>query len=111
MKGSEKQIKWAEDIKARITANNFGMETVTEVGQKAIDYIASIDDANFWISYRDRTGVAMLQEMARGTLRIKGDGWGRTAKITPDGTITETWEEIVSDGKGGHKETKTVVVA
>lgn len=111
MKGTEKQVEWAEDIKAKITANNFGMETITKVGQKAIDYISSIDDAKFWIDNRDKLGVHLLQDIAKGRLRIKGNGYSHTAQITPDGTITVTWTEIVHDGKGGHKETRSKVVA
>ena len=106
MKGSEKQIKWAEDIKQEITSS-WGLANITPPGQKAIDFISGIDDARFWIDNKSNNGLALLQSLAAGHLRVKGSGYSNVAKITPDGIITETWDEIVSDGKGGHKETRT----
>jgi len=55
--------------------------------------------------------MTMLNEIARGNLRTRGDGYDHTAKFDQaTGAITVTWEEIVSDGKGGHKETKEEVM-
>jgi len=110
MKGTAKQIKWAEYIKEKISANNYGMATLTEAGQKAVDYIDNIENASFWIDYRDYSGVSLLQSLASGTLRVKGFSFSNTAKITPEGTIIESWDEIVPDGKGGHKETRTKII-
>ena len=110
MRGTEKQIKWAEDIREKIMAD-FDALKLNEIGKKAVDYISDIEEAEFWIDHRDCQGLTLLQMLSKGTLRVKGLGYGHTAKIDPqDGRITMTWEEIVSDGKGGHKETRTKVV-
>jgi len=114
MKGSEKQIKWAEEIKATMKQDFDTIRTQFEgniIATKAIDFVESLDNATFWIDNRKSTPMTMLTEIAQGNLRTKGDGYSHTAKFDQTtGKITITWNEIVSDGKGGHHETKEEVM-
>lgn len=109
MIGSEKQIKWAEDIKAgkdfeelRIRCNGHPL------GIKAIEFVENIRDAKFWIDSRNMTAEQMLAALMGGAgLKVKGSYNSHTAKMAEDGTITVTWKEIVQDGKGGHYATRS----
>jgi len=114
MKGSEKQIKWAEEIKATMQQDFDTIRTQFEgnaLAIKAIDYVQSLDHATFWIDNRNSNPMTMLTEIAQGNLRVRGDGYSHTAKFDQTtGQITVTWTEIVGDGKGGHHETKEEVM-
>ena len=83
MQGSDKQIKWAEQIKAQI-ATGFHTFTPHPVMDKATDYILNIDDARFWIeiakSYTDNP-IALVMLFARQGLLTKGNGFDDLAKI------------------------------
>lgn len=107
MNGSEKQIKWAESIIASKQQQFEDLRTrsKSELGKKAVDYILSQPKASFWIDYRTYSPDDMLRQLLRGGLSIYGDNYDHKATLDPQtGIITITWEEIVSDGKGGHKE-------
>ena len=114
MKGSEKQIKWAEEIKATMKPDFDTIRTQFDgnvIAIKAIDYVQALDWATFWIDNRNSNPMTMLNEIAQGNLRVRGDGYSHTAKFDQAaGTITVTWDEIVADGKGGHHETKEEVM-
>lgn len=83
MNGSEKQIKWAEQIKASFMAdlkNNFfaklvrvgenkinsgsltreALTSVVEIFEKAFDGAIKNESALFWIENRNRMGIEML---------------------------------------------------
>lgn len=109
MKGSEKQIKWANQIQAKIAEQAKAYLGRNEKIDKAVNKILSIDNASFWIDYRDYDINLMLSSLQREGLRNRGFGYSNNIKIDRTYTITETWTEIVSDGKGGHKETKSKV--
>lgn len=112
MKGSEKQVKWAEAIKA---SKNFQEwigrgkdDNANQVLVKAVAYFENIQESAFWIDNRDKSEKHLLMKLFDGTLQPKGDGWDRRAKMDKEtGVITETWTVIVQDGKGGHKEDRT----
>lgn len=76
MKGSEKQVNWAESIREdlkkeiaeKITASN-------PILDKAIETILAIDYADYWIDFKD-SGIALaLKRLANGHLRYKGLGY------------------------------------
>jgi len=104
MKGSEKQIKWAEDIKAE-KAELFEIlrqHVRNEIGTKALDYIQDNEYATFWIDHRNHTPMIMLKSLLTGRFEVKGASFDRKAQIDPDtGVITETWTEMVRDGDRG----------
>lgn len=115
MKGSEKQIKWAETIKA---SKDFSQwlgkgkdEAANAVLAKAVAFIEAIDAAAFWIDNRDRTEQAIITDLLAGRLQPKGWQHDQKAKIDMStGVITLTETVIVSDGRGGHKETKVTTL-
>ena len=109
MIGSEKQIAWAEKIKAGME-DDFAaiMDQVSgnEHAVKTIEFIQNIEHASFWISYRKNVPTDMLREICSKGLRLRGNEYSHKATVDQTtGKITITWTEIVSDGKGGHKET------
>lgn len=60
MKGTEKQVKWAEDIKAEFNKRILYCYGTTDenraVISKALEYIdAKYDDARYWIEMSKRT--------------------------------------------------------
>lgn len=106
--GSEKQISWAEDIKASLTFDNVKDHPVIT---KAKELIMANDDANWWINNRNRTGYDMIRAMLTGGLMISNRGNAKFAEIAHDGSsITITWTEIVSDDKGGHEEDRKEII-
>lgn len=107
MIGSEKQIAWANEIKAKIEAEAKPLYGKAECFDRILTLILSIDNAKFWIDYRDRNLRSLLGSLSREGLRIKGLDYSNTIKCDATYTVTETWTEIVSDGKGGHTETKS----
>jgi len=110
MKGSEKQIKWAEAIKNKMQPNFEDLQSKVNgnaPANKAINYINNLDNATFWIDNRSNTPTDMLRKLCGHGLKIRGNGYSHVAKIDQvTGKITITWDEIISDGKGGYKETK-----
>lgn len=111
MNGSEKQVKWAEDIRA---GKNFDAmlghgrsAEATRIIEKVVTYITSNDNAAFWIDYRDSSAMEIARDLMSCGLQVRGLGFEHRAKMAPDGTITVTWQAIVQDGKGGHKETRS----
>lgn len=115
MNGSEKQITWANEIKA---GKNFGAwagkgkdAAANATIDKAIAFIGSIDNAAFWIDNRDRSEQAIMTDLFAGRLQIKGSSSGAKAKIdSATGQVTITEKMIVQDGKGGHYETVTKTI-
>lgn len=109
MKGSEKQVAWAKDIKASTDKGfeAFKFRAKNAAANKIIDFIQSQEDARFWIEYRDYSAEMMLMSILKEGLRIKGFTFSENATATQDGKITITWEEIVPDGHGGYTATRT----
>ncbi len=98
MQGTEKQIKWATDIRDRIAAALPDMSS-NPVANKAKQYLLGIDDADFWIEVAnpimvdgDDKGAAffLLRELtSRRGLAIQGMGYSTRAKMDPKtGEIT-----------------------
>lgn len=109
MLGSQKQIKWAEDIRNARLEDFAKLEArvKNEIGRKAISYIRDNEQASFWIDYRTVSAADMLRSLLTAGISIWGFNFDRKAKLDPQtGTITVTWEEIVQDGKGGYKEVR-----
>ena len=94
MNGSEKQVKWAEGIKA---AKEDRFATLAAVAKlpaaiKAIEYIHNNQSASFWIDYRLETVDQMLRLLLTGDLHICGTTHDVTAQIDhKTGIITEQW--------------------
>ena len=112
MKGTPKQTKWAEDIRSGLSDEVEDLRSKignNEEGIKALDFILDLEDARFWIDHRNETMTDMMRSLFSHGLRVKGLGFSHTATIK-DARITTTWQEIVADGKGGHKETRSVTV-
>jgi len=111
MKGSDKQILWARDIKAKIDFDALiGKGRNAEANriiEKAVTYIENNDNAAFWIDYRGRTAMDLCSELMSRGLQIRGFGFDHRAKMALDGTITVTWKVIVQDGKDGHYELRS----
>ena len=83
MKGSEKQIKWAKEIKRQIETG-FKKFNDHPVMNKATDYILNIENAGFWIDEaRDCTDnpIALVMKFSRGGIRTRGLEFGDLAKI------------------------------
>lgn len=93
MKGSDKQIKWAEDIKASKAADFASLRSKVRdpKGIKAMDYVEAIDWAAFWIEYEKMSAMQIMNVLLRSGLLIKG--WQFQDKATMDqatGVITVT---------------------
>lgn len=112
MNGSEKQIKWAEDIKSKMDfAKLRKMVNGNPIAIKAIEYVENNECASFWIEYKNYSTMQLMDQLLTSGLLIKGANYDHRAKMDKaTGAITITWEEIVQDGKGGHKETRTQVL-
>lgn len=112
MEGTKKQIKWANDIKSKMCFEDLRKQfTDNPTAIKVINFVDNLDHATFWIDNRNSDPMTMLNEITRGTLRIHGSSYGHTAKFEQNlNIITITWDEIVSDGHGGHRETMTEVI-
>jgi len=117
MKGSQKQIKWAEDIKNKKLdgfneiVNAAKDETAAVVLKKIVDYILNIEKAKFWIDYRDYSEYRIIDALFRGSLLIDGFNNDKKAKFDPaTTTVTESWKVIVQDGRGGHYEERKNIV-
>ena len=109
MKGSAKQIAWAEKIQEEKADAAKSIMGKNQAADRVINSILAIDNACFWIDYRNYEWRTMLSSLQREGLRVKGLDHSNIIKIDKSMTITETWEEIVQDGKGGYMETKSKV--
>ena len=93
MKGSEKQVKWAEQIKKGKDFNQFlgkGRNgAANAVIAKAVGFICSIDSAKFWIDNRNNSEMDIVKSfMSPVGLAISGDDHADKATVATDGTIT-----------------------
>jgi hypothetical protein len=110
MKGSDKQISWANDIRANLETSAQAIIGKNQHADRAIAAILSIDEATFWIDNKDSNWQYLLNSLYSCGLQNKGREYSNILKADKaTHIITETWEVIVSDGKGGHKETKTKI--
>ena len=112
MNGSEKQIKWAEDIKAsKMERFNLMREHGNEMGVKAIDFILNQPNASFWIDYRLNSPDEMIRKLCTTGLEIYGGSFSHSAVLDPrTGVVTITRDELIQDGKGGHIEKRSEVI-
>jgi hypothetical protein len=99
MNGSEKQVRWAEEIK---TGKNFDKFIRNAKGSKmedfvtkAVGFVTSIENAEFWIEYRDYSEVRILDCLAKGILKPGGFSENATAKISQNGEITVTEKSLI----------------
>ena len=109
MKGTAKQIKWATEIQTKVAAEAQPLIGKAAHYDRIINLILSIDEASFWIDYRDSDFRSLLSSLSKGGLRNKGNGYSNLIKVDAAYTVTETWTEIIQDGKGGHYETKSKI--
>ena len=75
---------------------------------KAVDFVMEIEHYGFWKEYKDNSAMQIMDKFLKGGLLVKG--WQHDERATivmATGVITITWTEIVQDGKGGHKATRT----
>ena len=108
MKGSQKQIAWANDIQATFAESAKTLLGRNADADRAINLILAIDEAQFWIEYRYNTWRDLLRCLYSQGLNLKGSEYSNTIKADKvTHAVTETWQVMVNDGKGGHKETKT----
>ncbi|NQS70949.1 MAG: hypothetical protein HQQ73_02105 [Desulfobulbaceae bacterium] len=104
MKGSKKQVALAKDIRAKFVSNAKPLLGKNPNADRAIKSILSINKANFWISYEYSNWRILLKSLYSVGLHNKGDGWSNVIQADRDThTITETWTEIVPNGKRGQK--------
>lgn len=76
MNGSEKQIKWAEDIKTKMMPEFDNIKqrlSGNTIGIKAVDFVTNIDSAKFWIDNRSSNAMSILMSLQKGSLRLRGD--------------------------------------
>lgn len=99
MNGSQKQVKWAEDIKASKNFDQFVTAARNEQAKiivtKAVDFVKNIESASFWIDYRDYAEMDIFNSLMRGNLKVNGLGENATAKMSPDGEITITEKSLI----------------
>jgi hypothetical protein len=88
MKGSQKQIEWAEKIKANIEAEAKPYKGKKAAYDKMIDFILSIDSASFWIDYRSQDFKSLMTDLYKGGLLIRGNDFSDCAKCDENGDIT-----------------------
>jgi len=104
MTGSKKQIEWAENIKAGIDFSEISKQfSGNEAALKVVEYIENIESANFWIDHRDCSAMDLLRKISGTGLQVKGFGFSNLVKADANAKMTETWVEIVADGRGGYK--------
>lgn len=114
LQGSVKQVEWAASIRASKVLEFVELRgRATPVGNKAIDYILSLDSAAFWIDYRKYKAVDILRSMLSVFgLEVRGSGDDYIARLDPaTGTITLTWQETVWDRDGYHKIKRSKIVS
>lgn len=88
MLGSQKQIKWAEDIKSGMDFDGMRQRANGHpIGIKAVDFVEGIEHAAFWIDYRDYTAEQLIYNLMTSGLQVKGFGFADVAELHPDGQI------------------------
>jgi hypothetical protein len=87
MIGSEKQIAWANDIKAKIEAEAANYLGKKEAADKMIAFLLSIEYAAFWIENRDDDFRYLFTKLYKNGLMIKGSEFSDCAKCDEDGNI------------------------
>ena len=88
MIGSEKQIKWASDIKAKIETEAAQYKGKAEHYDKIIDFILSINDSRFWIDYRESDLRDLMTKLIKSALFVNGQDNSDCAKSDMAGVIT-----------------------
>lgn len=102
--GSEKQIKWAEDIRAKA---DWSTEGLTPRGKEIVDWTKGINDSKWWIENRDLKSTRdVISALTAGTF-INGKLHVLDQKT---GRIIKKWSDIISDGKGGYKKNYEEIV-
>lgn len=97
MEGTEKQVQWAEKIKAALNVEDYkGKSPMMDI---AIDFFEGIEDAGWWIEHKGMGLKSLCLQLMKG-LRVGN----ATYTLSKNGKITKKWREIVNDGKGGHYE-------
>lgn len=98
MKGTEKQIKWAMDIKAQYETAAADLKGKSELMDKALELIFGLDESRFWIDNRihklDKPYdylITMLRRLTgKNGIRYKGNEY--SAKVYMDQKTGEiTW--------------------
>ncbi|EMS77185.1 hypothetical protein [Desulfotignum phosphitoxidans] len=86
MTGSEKQIKWAEDIKRQANFENCRSQFAgNAAANKAIDWLENIENVKFWIENQGQEAAVLLTILATTGLDMQD---GTTAKADTDGNVT-----------------------
>ena len=96
MNGSEKQVKWAEEIKASKASEVIDLKSRAKnpVAVKAVEYLENNEEAAFWIDNRTSTFDEMFRQLISGGIYTKGSQYDNKAKLDPKtGIITETWTD------------------
>lgn len=89
--GSEKQIKWAMDIKSKMQADFDKFKDMmkdSEAAIKAIKFVENIEAAKFWIDNRNFDVAGLLTLFGGQGLSYRGDECAEIAKVSVDGKIT-----------------------
>lgn len=96
MKGTDKQIRWADEIRSSIASRLPDMSS-NPIADKAKQYVLAIDRAEFWIGHKDVDPITLLRMMLTGDgLEVGGSYQRIRAKLDPKtGTITQKY----SDGR------------
>ena len=81
MNGSEKQIIWAEQIKAEKAAELAAKNITNPVMKKGIEFLMSIDSAEFWIDFKEMSSVAMVMDLFKGGLFLRGRNFSDCVKM------------------------------
>lgn len=93
MNGTEKQVKWAEDIKARMLADIEANESKIPADQRDFfeackTTILSINDARFWIDHRGKDNFVgfcrLAKRLADGTLQYRGIEYADVMQLVKD---------------------------
>jgi hypothetical protein len=89
--GSEKQIKWANDIRAKVQDDFDNFKTALKdnpAAIKGIEFIENIESSRFWIDHKDfdAQGLLVLFSGELG-LDFRGIEYADNARITLDGEI------------------------
>lgn len=106
--GSEKQVKWANDIRSQFLKDLSAIEgKLAQPGKTAVTFLKAIPDSRYWIDNRKATATQHLESLQNG-LFINAKGGYYVMKN--DGKIYKKWSQIIPDGKGGYKKEFEAVV-
>lgn len=101
MKGSVKQIKWAEDIRAKFETEAQALIGKNAQADKIISAILGIDESAFWIEYRHFDWKFIFNCLGSNGLRNRGAEFSNLIKYDrASGAIVETWDEDVKYDTG-----------